>query len=82
LNDLEHRPILKEKFPSDDDRSIILKLEEYWDVLEAKDKSVYTNLANDLMEHHAALDKNMQNQRRAKNIIENSNNLSAGIFKL
>lgn len=80
LKFLEHRPILKNKFPNDDDRSIVSKLEEYWDVLEAKDKSVYNRLASDMKEHHAAIDKSPQIHRRPKNIIENSNNLSAGTF--
>jgi hypothetical protein len=31
-----------------------------------------------MKEHHAATDKNLQGHRRPKNIIENSNSLSAG----
>jgi len=68
---------VKEKFPNLENRSITKILGEWWSSLEVDEKNVFNNLAAELKERHSSKEKEPV-VRRPSNIIENSNNLSAG----
>jgi hypothetical protein len=61
-----------------ENRSITKILGEWWSSLEVNEKNVFNNLAAELKERHSSNKDKEQVVRRPSNIIENSNNMSAG----